>query len=173
MVGEIRDGETAEIAIRSALTGHLVLSTLHTNDAASAITRLIDMGVEPFLVSTSLQIVMAQRLVRKICTKCKIEYKPEPELLEKLFNGNFEKIKYYKGSGCDHCSGTGFSGRTALVELLLNSEKIAHMIIQNKSAADIRRAAIKEGMLSLREHGVLKLKEGITTIEEVLRETLN
>jgi type IV pilus assembly protein PilB len=172
MVGEIRDGETAEIAIRSALTGHLVLSTLHTNDAAAAVTRLIDMGVEPFLVATSLQLVMAQRLVRKICTHCKEEYKPDTGLVSKLFNGNSREIKFFRGSGCDHCSGTGFSGRTALIELLINSDKTSQQIIQNFSASEIRKTAIEEGMLTLRQHGILKLEEGVTTIEEVLRETV-
>jgi len=173
MVGEIRDGETAEIAIRSALTGHLVLSTLHTNDAASAITRLIDMGVEPFLVATSLQMVMAQRLVRKICTHCKKEVEPDKTLISQLFNNdNYKEIEYFHGEGCDRCSNSGYGGRTALVELLPNSEKISQFIIKNESATNIRKLAINEGMLSLRDHGILKLQEGITTIEEVLRETL-
>ncbi len=173
MVGEVRDGETAEIAIRSALTGHLVLSTLHTNDAASAITRLIDMGVEPFLVATSLQMVMAQRLVRKICTNCKTKSKPNEALVGQLFNnGGYKEIDFFHGEGCEKCSDTGYSGRTALIELLPNSENISQMIIQNESASNIRKLAMKEGMLSLRDHGILKLQEGITTIEEVLRETL-
>jgi type IV pilus assembly protein PilB len=173
MVGEVRDGETAEIAIRSALTGHLVLSTLHTNDAASAITRLIDMGVEPFLVATSLQMVMAQRLVRKICTNCKTKSKPNEALVGQLFNnGSYKEIEFFYGKGCEKCSGTGYSGRTALIELLPNSERISQMIIQNESATNIRKRAMEEGMLSLRDHGILKLQEGITTIEEVLRETL-
>ncbi len=173
MVGEIRDGETAEIAIRSALTGHLVLSTLHTNDAASAITRLIDMGVESFLAATSLQMVMAQRLVRKICTHCKTKSKPNEALVSQLFNnGNYKEIKFFHGEGCDRCSGTGYSGRTALIELLPNSEGISQIIIKNESATNIRKLAMKEGMFSLRDHGILKLQEGITTLEEVLRETL-
>ena len=170
MVGEIRDSETAEIAIRSALTGHLVLSTLHTNDAPSAITRLVDMGIEPFLAATSVKMVMAQRLVRKICSRCKEKIAVEPLLVKRL--GLEEGTVFYKGKGCDYCNGSGYTGRTAVIELLLVNEKIADLIINNASAAKIRKAAVADGMLTLREHGLIKLKEGLTTIDEVLRETM-
>jgi type IV pilus assembly protein PilB len=171
MVGEIRDSETAEIAIRSALTGHLVLSTLHTNDAPSAITRLVDMGIEPFLVATSLKLVMAQRLVKKICTHCKTKYNIDTGLLKRLgFDDN--NNKFYKGKGCDYCNDTGYSGRTAVIEMLPITEKISELIMNNASAARIRKTAVQEGMLTLREHGIMKLKEGETTIDEVMRETM-
>ncbi len=173
MVGEIRDTETAEIAIRSALTGHLVLSTLHTNNAASAVTRLVDMGVEPFLVSTSVQMVMAQRLIRKICTHCKQNYSPGPVLIDQLFSGEKQQqITYKKGSGCDYCNYTGFRGRTALIELLPITHRIKQLVIKNAGADEIHKTALDEGMLSLRAHGIQKLCEGVSTIEEVLRETM-
>lgn len=172
MVGEIRDGETAEIAIRSALTGHLVLSTLHTNDAASAITRLTDMGIEPFLVATSLKMVMAQRLVRRICQQCKQEIKPDERMIQRLNLNETAQARYFKGAGCDNCNGTGYSGRTAVIEMLPVNDDIAGLIINGESASTIRRAAIKIGMLTLREHCVMKLEEGVTTIEELIRETM-
>jgi len=170
MVGEIRDSETAEIAIRSALTGHLVLSTLHTNDAPLAITRLVDMGIEPFLVATSLRIVIAQRLVRKICPFCKERYTVDDNLLNRL--GLSEKTELYRGKGCDYCNGTGYSGRTAVIEMLPITEKIADLIMAGASANRIRKEATKNGMLTLREHGLVKIKEGETTMDEVLRETM-
>jgi type IV pilus assembly protein PilB len=170
MVGEIRDAETAEIAIRSALTGHLVLSTLHTNDAASAITRLVEMGIEPFLVATSVKMVLAQRLVRKICSHCKEPVVVDEILLKRLNFSSENKI--YAGKGCEYCNNTGYSGRTALIEMLPVTEKVSELIINNASAAKIRHESLKNGMLTLRQHGLEKLRRGDTTIEEVLRETM-
>ncbi len=169
MVGEIRDKETAEMAIRSALTGHLVFSTLHTNDAASAITRLVDMGIEPFLVATSLQLVVAQRLVRKICPHCKKEYTPSSSLLKGI---NIPAKKFYKGSGCMKCHQTGYFGRTAIIELIPNSETISELILNHKSSSLIQKQAIDEGAKSLKENGFEKVRMGITTLDEILKETL-
>ncbi len=148
MVGEIRDGETAEIAIRSALTGHLVFSTLHTNDAPSAITRLIDMGIEPFLVVSSIKLVMAQRLVRKIYKSCKHIYEPEKSCLEEL--GIQDKtITYHCGRGCDNCNGTGYKGRTALIEIMPVSDSISQLIVKRTGTGEIRQHALEAGMLTL------------------------
>jgi type IV pilus assembly protein PilB len=173
MVGEIRDSETAEIAIRAALTGHLVLSTLHTNDASTAVTRLIEMGTEPFLVSSSLRMVIAQRLVRKICTYCKEAFTPDESLVRQLSTEERDQVKkYYSGRGCDYCNKTGYSGRTAIIELLPVSEKIADLILNHANASKINKHAQVEGMLTLRQHAILKIKEGITTLQEVIRETM-
>jgi len=173
MVGEIRDTETAEIAIQAALTGHLVFSTLHTNDSPGAVTRLVDMGVEPFLITSTVRAVLAQRLVRKICSECKKEYKPSAgELLE--FDISKEKIKgmkFYKGDGCQKCNSSGYKGRTGLYELLVVDDKIRDLVVKRESLASIRNAACEGGMKTLRENGLKKVMEGITTIEEVLRET--
>ncbi len=173
MVGEIRDTETAEIAIQAALTGHLVFSTLHTNDSPGAVTRLVDMGVEPFLITSTVRAVLAQRLIRKICSECKKEYKPsESELLE--FGISKEKIKgmkFYKGKGCQKCNDSGYKGRTGLYELLVVDDKIRDLVVKRESLASIRNAACEGGMKTLRENGLKKVMEGITTIEEVLRET--
>ncbi len=170
MVGEIRDAETAEIAIRSALTGHLVLSTLHTNDAPTAITRLIEMGIEPFLVASSLRMVMAQRLVRKICIHCKTEYSPDEKLLKRL---NFpDNLQLYKGIGCDYCNQTGYAGRTAVIEMLPISERIAELIQNNSNSSKINKHAQSEGMLILREHAKIVAESGVTSLDEVLKETL-
>ena len=168
-IGEIRDLETAEIAIRSALTGHLVLSTLHTNDAPSALTRLIDMGIEPFLVSSSVVGVIAQRLVRVLCGKCKKSYKPPKELLKSLKLPADKSYKFYAIGGCDDCRGTGYSGRTGIFELMTISEKIKDLILKEPSAIKIREEAVKENMTGLRENGLKKVIEGITTAEEILR----
>jgi len=170
MVGEIRDAETAEIAIRSALTGHLVLSTLHTNDAPTAITRLIEMGIEPFLVASSLRMVMAQRLVRKICDKCKHEIKTQQRII-KLLNLSEDK-NYFKGKGCDYCNQTGYSGRTAIIEMLPVSESIAELIQNNSNSTKIRKHAQSEGMFVLREHAKYVAETGTTSLEEVIKETL-
>ncbi|MDO8603776.1 MAG: type II secretion system ATPase GspE [Candidatus Omnitrophota bacterium] len=173
MVGEIRDAETAEIAIQSALTGHLVFSTLHTNDSPGAVTRLLDMGVEPFLITSTVRAILAQRLVRKICVKCRKKYKPsESELSE--FCMSKEKIKgmeFYKGEGCSECNSSGYKGRTGLYELLLVDDKIRDLVVKHESLSTIRDAAREAGMKTLRENGLKKVVEGITTIEEVLRET--
>jgi len=171
MVGEIRDSDTAEIAIRAALTGHLVLSTLHTNDAPTAIARLVDMGVEPFLVISSLRLVMAQRLVRKTCTHCKESYEPNASL-RKRFSIDAEKVEFYKGKGCDYCNQSGYSGRTAIIEMLPISEKIAELILNQSNSIDIRKQAQAEGMLSLNQHALQKVKTGITTLEEIAKQLL-
>ena len=171
MVGEIRDLETAEIAVHASLTGHLVLSTLHTNDAPTAFTRLIDMGVEPFLASSSVAAVMAQRLVRTICPKCKEEYQPPKEVLEKLGLSKEKGLKFYRGKGCRNCKNTGYFGRTGIFELLIPNEKIKDMVVKKTPSTELRKEAMKAGMMSLREDGVFKIKKGITSVEEVLRVT--
>lgn len=169
MVGEIRDKETADIAIQASLTGHLVLSTLHTNDAASAVTRLVDMGVEPFLVSSSVMGLLAQRLVRTICKKCKKPQTPSREVLGEL--GIKESDTFYIGKGCDACKNTGYQGRISIFELLRVTEDIKKLIVAKASADEIKRAALKEGMRDLRVDGLDKARAGITTIEEILRVT--
>lgn len=171
LVGEIRDKETAEIAVQAALTGHIVLSTLHTNDAPSSVVRLVDMGIEPFLISSSVIGVIAQRLVRKICPKCKKEIKITPDI-EKILNENEignNEITLYKGEGCPYCKDTGYKGRVAIFELMVITENIREMIIKNVSTGKLRQAAVKEGMCLLKIDGIKKVCEGITTIDEVLR----
>jgi len=174
MVGEIRDRETAEIAVQAALTGHLVFSTLHTNDAPTAFTRLMDMGVEPFLISSSLLGVLAQRLIRKVCEKCKEVYTPPLEVLKtlELEDKIGQDIKFSRGRGCRLCNQTGYKGRTGIYELLKVTPKIQELILRKVSADEIRNTAIKEGMLPLRKGAIEKLLSGITTFEEVLRVTL-
>lgn len=171
MVGEIRDSETADIAINAALTGHLVLSTLHTNDAPSAVTRLVDMGIEPFLIASSLIGVTAQRLVRKICPHCKVEYTPHVESLS-LLGLDIPKnaqIKLYRGQGCDKCQGKGYLGRTALQEVMMVDEPVKNLILERASSMQIKEQARNNGMRTLLEDGWDKVLEGITTVEEVLR----
>jgi type IV pilus assembly protein PilB len=170
MVGEIRDNETADIAVKAALTGHQVLSTLHTNDAAGAVTRLDDMGIEPFLISSSILMACAQRLVRRICTNCKEEFVPEPELIEKLGLADKSAV-FYQGTGCDRCKGRGYLGRAAIIEALPVSEAVRRLIIKRASAAVIKNQAVTEGMKTLRMVGIEKALEGITTLEEVWRVT--
>ncbi|HXG57478.1 MAG TPA: type IV-A pilus assembly ATPase PilB [Thermoanaerobaculia bacterium] len=174
LVGEIRDFETAEIAIKAALTGHLVLSTLHTNDAPSTINRLMNMGIEPFLVATSVQLIAAQRLARRICSNCKEEVDVTPQA---LINIGFKKdevgtFKVYKGRGCDKCNNTGYKGRVALIEVMSIDDDIRELILSGGTAIDLKRKAIENGMISLRRSGLYKIKDGITTIEEVVRETV-
>jgi len=171
MIGEIRDYETAEIAIQSALTGHRVFSTLHTNDAASGVTRLVDMGVEPFLITSSVNAFLAQRLVRKICPKCKEAYKPtESELMKiKLTKTELKKVKFFRGKGCDHCLNTGYKGRIGIFELLPLSESIRDLVMSGSDSNTIKEKAISEGMLTLFQDGLDKVKKGLTTLEEVLR----
>ncbi|MDH3976512.1 MAG: type II secretion system ATPase GspE [Deltaproteobacteria bacterium] len=169
MVGEIRDVETAEIAIQASLTGHLVFSTLHTNDAASAVTRLVDMGVEAFLVSATVRAVIAQRLVRQICEACRESYLPNHELLDEL--GIKEEMTFYRGKGCEQCSDTGYRGRGAIYEIMTLSETVRRLIVESATRDDIRSEAIKGGMVTMREDGLKKIKEGITTPEEVLAAT--
>lgn len=173
MVGEIRDYETAEIAIKASLTGHLVLSTLHTNDAPSTINRLLNMGVEPFLVASSVNIVVAQRLARKICDNCKEEIEVPADVLIGLGipSVEVEDVKVMQGKGCKRCSNTGYRGRIALYECMPISESLKEFILNGASAAEIKRQAISEGMSSLRMSGISYLKNGVTTIEEILRVT--
>jgi type IV pilus assembly protein PilB len=171
MVGEIRDNETADIAVKAALTGHQVLSTLHTNDAAGAIARLDDMGIEPFLISSSVIMTCAQRLLRRVCLNCREEFVPEPEMFERLGIEPAEGAIFYNGIGCDRCKGRGYSGRAAIIEALPVSDTIRRLIIKRASAAVIKNQAISEGMKTLRMVGVDKAMEGITTLEEVWRVT--
>lgn len=170
MVGEIRDTETAEIGIQSALTGHLVFSTLHTNDAPGALTRLLDMGIENFLVSSSLIGVLAQRLVRVICPSCKEPFTPQQEVIDTVAL-NVSDIQTYYGAGCDQCRDSGYKGRTGIFELMLITEEIRQLVLEKASANIIRQKAISQGMQVLRDSGWQKVKEGVTTIEEVLRVT--
>ncbi|HEY3901549.1 MAG TPA: ATPase, T2SS/T4P/T4SS family [Chthoniobacter sp.] len=170
MIGEIRDNETADIAVKAALTGHQVLSTLHTNDAAGAISRLDDMGIEPFLISSSVLLACAQRLVRRVCPNCREEFTPEAELLAKL-DIQDEGTTFYQGAGCDRCKRRGYIGRAAVIEVLPVSETIRRLIIKRASAAVIKNQAVSEGMKTLRMVGIDKAREGITTLEEVLRVT--
>src|SRR5665648_813442 len=173
MIGEIRDAETAQIAVQAALTGHLVLSTLHTNDAASAVTRLVDMNIETFLISSSVIGVIAQRLVRVICENCKEEYEPGKDIISGFhINANSSdgnKVKLYRGAGCSLCKNTGYYGRTSIYELIVLDEEIRSLIISKASSNIIKDAAIKKGMKTLKEIGLQKVLQGITTIEEVLR----
>ncbi len=173
MVGEIRDYETAEIAIKASLTGHLVLSTLHTNDAPSTINRLLNMGVEPFLVASSINIVVAQRLARRICDNCRIKHEINPEVLINIGFSPAEAkhIDVFYGKGCNKCSGTGYKGRTALYECMMMTEELRDFVLNGASAAEIKREAIRQGMVTLRGAGLNNLKAGITTVEEVLRVT--
>lgn len=171
MVGEIRDFETAEIAIQAALTGHLVFSTLHTNDAPSAITRLADMGVEPFLISSSVIGILAQRLVRKLCQECKEKYSPSKEALKDIGIADTEKADFYRGKGCNKCMSTGYKGRIGIYELMVPDEKIRSAIIAKSSAGAIRDLACAAGMITLLQDGIEKAKQGLTSIDEVLRVT--
>jgi len=172
MIGEIRDRETAEIAIHASLTGHLVFSTLHTNDAASAATRLIDMGIEPFLVASSVVAVLAQRLIRKVCPDCKQGYQPDDEELIRLgVVPGKTKPTFYRGTGCPACTQTGYRGRTGIHELLVLDDEIRRLIGNKADAAAIRQAAVSHGMVLLKEEAAEKIFAGITTTEEVMRMT--
>ncbi|MCS7205515.1 MAG: type II secretion system ATPase GspE [Leptospiraceae bacterium] len=169
MVGEIRDQETARIAIQAALTGHLVLSTLHTNDAPSAITRLVDMGIEPYLITSSVRAVIAQRLVRVICPKCKVSYSPPVEELMDLGLDPTKQKRLYRGEGCEHCVHTGYYGRTGIYEFMKITPAIQRAILKGHDAETLKEVALKEGMITLFEYGKRKILDGITTPEEVLR----
>jgi type IV pilus assembly protein PilB len=174
LVGEIRDFETAEIAVKAALTGHLVLSTLHTNDAPSTINRLMNMGIEPFLVASSVHLICAQRLVRRICVNCK---EPNPMTPEALITAGFSEedangVTPMKGAGCDRCNTTGYKGRVGLYEVMEIGEELRELILVGASGLELRRKAMEEGMITLRGSGLRKVKEGVTTIEEVVRETV-
>jgi type IV pilus assembly protein PilB len=174
LVGEIRDFETAEIAVKAALTGHLVLSTLHTNDAPSTINRLMNMGIEPFLVATSVNLICAQRLVRRICKECKEEIHMPPQALVDVGFPVEEasQMKIFKGRGCGNCNNTGYRGRVGLFEVMEISDEVRELILSGASAMELKRKAIEEGMISLRASGIAKIREGMTTVEEVVRETV-
>jgi type IV pilus assembly protein PilB len=175
LVGEIRDYETAEIAVKAALTGHLVLSTLHTNDAPSTVSRLVNMGIEPFLVGTAVNLIQAQRLIRKVCANCKEEVRdfPSKTLIEIGFPPDqVGSFKLFKGRGCGVCNGTGYKGRIGLYEVMEISEGIRDLIMVGATAVEIKRKALEEGMLTLRMSGLEKIRSGVTTVEEVLRETV-
>jgi type IV pilus assembly protein PilB len=174
LVGEIRDFETAEIAVKAALTGHLVLSTLHTNDAPSTINRLMNMGIEPFLVSSSVNLLCAQRLVRRICTQCKQEHpSPPPALVKVGYSAEDARTAVpLHGAGCDRCNNTGYKGRVGLYEVMEVTDGLRELILVGASGLELRRKALEEGMISLRMSGLQKIKDGVTTIEEVLRETV-
>lgn len=174
MVGEIRDYETAEIGVKAALTGHLVLSTLHTNDAPQTVNRLLNMGIEPFLVASSVNLILAQRLARRICSECKEEIEPQPEALRDLGvkMEEIDEIALYKGQGCSTCNNTGYKGRVALYEVMPISDEIKELILAGATSLEIKKEAVRLGMLTLRMAGITKIKEGVTTIEEVLRCTM-
>ncbi len=174
MIGEIRDLETAQIAVQSALTGHMVLSTLHTNDAASTINRLLDMGMDDYLLTSTVNGILAQRLVRTLCTQCRHAYPALPEVMEEMQLRRYTKnnpIMLYRPVGCDHCSGTGYMGRVSILEMLVMSDAIRGMVMRHVTAGEIRQQAIAEGMQAMYENGLRKAVAGITTIEEVLRVT--
>ena len=174
MVGEIRDVETASIAIQASLTGHFVMSTLHTNDAAGAVTRLIDMGIEPFLISSTLTGVLAQRLVRRCCTNCKKPYNPSDDELQSLGITREElgDRPFYRGAGCEVCNGSGYKGRVGIYEMLLINTEIQSMINDRRTAQEIKNAAIKNGMTTLRRDGINQVLNGITTASEVIQYTI-
>ena len=171
LVGEIRDMETAEIAIQASLTGHLVFSTLHTNDAPTALTRLVDMGIEPYLVASSLEAVVAQRLVRVICLECREEVDGgELERLKQRFGDKLPDT-LYRGQGCRRCQGTGYRGRMGIFEMMVVTDEVRSLIIENASPRELRQASAKQGMTSLRDDGFRHLWTGKTTVEEILRVT--
>ncbi len=175
LVGEIRDYETAEIAVKASLTGHLVLSTLHTNDAPSTVSRLVNMGIEPFLVGTAVNLIQAQRLVRRVCANCKEEVRdvPAKTLLDVGFSADdVGTFKVFKGKGCGVCNGTGYKGRVGLYEVMETSEAIRDLILVGATAVELRRKALEEGMLTLRMSGLEKIRQGVTSLEEVMRETV-
>lgn len=172
MVGEIRDSETAEIAIRASLTGHLVLSTLHTNDSVSTITRFRDMGVEPYLIASSLIGVVAQRLVRRICQECKVAYTPTEQEVIFMKNKGIEVEHLHKGAGYGNCNRTGYRGRLAIHEILVVNDTMRQLISDMASVQEMREAALAHGLIQLMEDGIDKVKQGITTLQEVIRETV-
>jgi len=174
MVGEIRDFETAQIAVQAALTGHLVLSTVHTNDAPGTISRLIDMGIEPFLISSAIILILAQRLIRKVCMECREPIKVHPQLLIDLGipPDEVKSFPVYKGKGCSLCNNTGYKGRVGLYEVMPMKEEVKELVLSRASTSEVKREAIRLGMKTLRQSGIAKIKEGVTTIEEVLRSTI-
>jgi general secretion pathway protein E len=172
LVGEIRDGETAEIAIQAALTGHLVFSTLHTNDAAGAVTRLIDMKIEPFLISSSVMAILAQRLVRVLCKECREPYEMTPaEISELEIKGGAAGATVYRAKGCATCFNTGYLGRKAIYELLLIDDEIRQLIMKNTDSATLKAVAMRKGMRTLRQDGADNILKGITSVDEVVRVT--
>ena len=174
MIGEMRDAETAEIAVQSALTGHLVLSTLHTNDAPGSVMRLLDMGVQDYLLTSAVIAIQAQRLVRTLCTECREAYEPSPEMVERLELQGFNKkgsVTLYRPKGCDACGGTGYSGRIAIIEILRMSDQIRDLVLKRCDVGDIARVAAEQGMVTMRDDGLAKATAGLTTVEEVLRVT--
>src|SRR6185369_5985288 len=175
LVGETRDLETAQISIRAALTGHLVFSTLHTNDCPSTVARLLDMGIPPFLISSSLLLILAQRLARKVCAGCKEPYEIEESSLEPYghLTKSTGRIQVYRGKGCDKCSGTGMKGRVALYEVMPVSQELRDLVLRSAPTAELRQKAQEQGMRTLRQSGLQKVIEGVTTVEEVLRVTLS
>jgi type IV pilus assembly protein PilB len=174
LVGEIRDIETAEIAVQASLTGHMVFSTLHTNDAPSTVTRLRDMGIPPFLITATLEAVLAQRLVRRICARCKEEVVPTPDILAdlELKASDIAGRKFYRGKGCDACNRSGYRGRVGLFELMTFNDDMRDMVMRNASTDELRTAARGVGMVTLRDAGIQSIFEGTTTAEEVIRETI-
>jgi type IV pilus assembly protein PilB len=175
MVGEIRDFETAQIAVQAALTGHLVLSTVHTNDAPGTVTRLIDMGIEPFLISSAVILILAQRLIRKVCMECREPAKVHPQLLIDLgvAPDEVKTFPVYKGKGCPICNNTGYKGRVGLYEVMAIKEEIKELILSRASTSEVKKEAMRLGMKTLRQSGIIKIREGLTTIEEVLRSTMD
>jgi type IV pilus assembly protein PilB len=174
LVGEVRDLETAQIAVQASLTGHLVFTTVHTTDAPSTIARLLDLGLEPFLITATLEAIVAQRLVRRICTNCKTGYRPTEEQLLEL-NLKPEDIGdrvFYYGKGCDYCNNTGYRGRLGIFETMVLDDELREMIMQRASTALLRREAIKRGMRALRETGLLAIYDGTTTLDEIVKETI-
>jgi type IV pilus assembly protein PilB len=170
LVGEVRDTETAKTAVEAALTGHLVLSTLHTNDASSSIGRLVDMGVEPYLVSSALDCIVAQRLARKICERCRRPREASPEVLAKMgLPPDAEPVTIYDAVGCKVCSGTGYRGRLSINEVLTVSEEIQRMAVERRPSDEVKKVGVSQGMRTLREDGMEKVRLGLTTLEEVLR----
>jgi len=175
LVGEIRDQETADLAIQASLTGHLVFSTLHTNDAAGALPRLLDMGAEPYLLASSMTAVVAQRVVRKIHEKCRVSFNPDPKAIEEIKKNlgalwpSGKEVKFFKGEGDAECGNSGYFGRVGIFEVLPISEKIGRLILERASSADIEKVSREEGMITLKQDGYLKILEGTTTMEEVLR----
>jgi len=174
LVGEIRDFETAEVAIKAAMTGHLVLSTLHTNDAPSSINRLMNMGIEPFLVATSVHMVAAQRLVRRICSGCREPFEMPPAALVNIGFSEREvrTLKLFRGRGCERCNNTGYKGRVALYEVMAIGDQVRELILSGASALELRAQAVESGMITLRGSGLQKIRDGVTTVDEVVRETV-
>ncbi len=174
LVGEIRDLETAEIAVQASLTGHLVFSTLHTNDAPSTVTRLKDMGIPTFLITATVEAILAQRLVRRICSNCREEYTPSREVLDdlELSEEDVAGVTFYRGGGCDVCNNTGYKGRAGLFELMIMNNELREMVMRNASADELRTKARQDGMVALRDEGIARCFDGTTTPEEIIRETI-